>query len=215
MKITRRISMTRRKRGPARPSMPPSNLLTTRWPLRYSTSLQNFREKRLIMPKRTGLTMRRNFYSGPSRNIAEVKESLLKSSTRMTGSRSLASSRAVTTRSASTSSTKIRNLPSRRVIGWSVKMRSWSNWFARTVPNSGVRLRNSLTRILVPPEMVNNVEKDGSTSWTQRSRRTHSASPKTSLFSRSASRSATSGPRSRAVCRAEPRTPWRIGSIHW
>jgi len=163
--ITRRTSTTiTLKRDRARPSMPPSNASATRTPLRYSTSLQNSKEKRHITPKRTGLTMRRSFYSGPSRNIAEAKESLLKSSTRMTGSRSLASSRAVTTRSASTSSTKIRNPRYRRVIGWSVKMRSWSNWSVRTEPNSGARSRSSLTRISVPQETVNSAEKDGSTS---------------------------------------------------
>lgn len=143
-------------------------------PPRYSIGSTSSKGRKPTMPRKTGLMMRRSCFSGPSPNTAEARALPLKSWTKTTGSRLRISFPAVTIRSASTSSIKTRNRRSRRVTGLSEKMRSSSDSSERMAPSSGVRLPISWMRISMFPEMENNAESAGLTSWTRRSKRTHS-----------------------------------------
>jgi hypothetical protein len=69
------------------------------------------------MLKRIGPMMNQNFYSGPFKNIAEVKIFNHKSLIRMIGWKLLDSFQEEMTHNANTNLTKIKSLLSRKVIG--------------------------------------------------------------------------------------------------
>ena len=86
------------------------------------TKLQG--KKTYYAKKKTGQMTKPTFFSGRSKSTAEGRASLHRNSTRMTGSRSLGSSQEEMILSASTSSTKTRSQPYKRVTGSKEKTRS-------------------------------------------------------------------------------------------
>ena len=156
--------------------------------------------------------MRQTFCSGPSRNTAAARASLLRSWTRMTGSRLLASSPAETIPSASTSSTKIRSQLSRKVTGSKERTRSLSSSFAKTEPSSGLRSQISSMLAWVSPGTASSAESAGSTSLILRLKKTRSVLEKISLFWRKGCLLVTSGLRLSRRCLEEQRTTLKTGS---
>jgi hypothetical protein len=168
----------------ARKMRSPKGLLPMRSLQRSSTSWLNYRVKRLTTPKRIGLMMKLIYFSGPSKSTAEARASLHRSWTRMTGSKSLGSSQEEMIHSASTSSTKIRSQPYRRVTGSKEKTKSSWNWSVRMVPSNGLRSQTNSMLALGSPGTASSAGRGGSTSSTLKSKRILSVSEKIFLFSK-------------------------------
>ena len=126
------------------------------------------------MQRKIGQMMRQTCCSGPSRNTAVARASLLRNLIRTTGSRLLASSPVEMIPSANTSLTKIRSQQSRRVIGSKEKTRNLSSSFAKMEPSSGLRSQISSMLAWASQETASSAESAGSISLILRLKKTHS-----------------------------------------